>query len=158
MALIYALIELWPTSAGPEEGGGTSQITVLGWSIALESEAQLFVIVALAGALGSMIHSFRSFAWYVGNRELRWSWLGYYAMLPFGGASLGVIFFLVFRAGFFTPETSVEEVSPFGFAAVAALIGMFSDQAVTKLREVTETLLASPPTRKDSIPSQDESG
>lgn len=153
VALIYAIVQFWPPLADSTEGSQDPPVRFLGWTFALDGEVRLFVIVSLAGALGSMIHSLRSFAWYVGHRDLRWSWLAHYVMLPFGGAALGVIFYLVFRAGFFTPQASFEDgqISPFGFAALAALIGMFSDQAVVKLQEVAETVLAKPPGGADSV-------
>ena len=64
-----------------------------------------------------------------------------YILLPFVGASLGLVFYLVIRAGFFPPQASVDQTSPFGFAALAGLVGLFSQQAVLKLKDVAETLL-----------------
>jgi hypothetical protein len=89
-------------------------------------DAARFVI--LAGALGSLIHAVRSVYWYVGNRELVWSWLAKYVVLPFLGAALAVVFYFVIRGGFFSPQAGFEQTSPFGFAALAAMVGMFSEQ------------------------------
>jgi hypothetical protein len=38
-------------------------------------EQRLFLIVILAGALGATVHALRSLAWYIGNRQLVYSWL-----------------------------------------------------------------------------------
>jgi hypothetical protein len=114
--------------------------------------------VLLAGALGSLVHALRSVYWYVGNRDLVWSWVAMYVMLPFAGATLGLIFYLVVRGGFFSPQSSFEETSPFGFAAFSALIGMFSQQAVLKLQAVAETLLTKPPAGADAKPQRREPG
>ncbi|HEX5725006.1 MAG TPA: hypothetical protein VFX98_06045 [Longimicrobiaceae bacterium] len=116
----------------------------------LTDEKRLVLLVILAGALGGMLHVLRSLGWYVGNRKLVRSWLLYYWTLPFVGAILGLIFYLVIRGGFFNSTSRVDETNPFAFVAVAALMGMFSQQAVLKLKEVTETLFTEPQGGKDS--------
>ncbi len=77
-----------------------------------------------------------------------------YLLLPFTGATLSLVFYLVIRGGFFSPQSSFEQTSPFGFAAFAALIGMFSPQAVLKLREVAETLLSKPQAGANAKPQE----
>lgn len=126
----------------------------LGQQFKLWDEQQLILLVLLAGALGSILHSLRSVYWYIGNRSLVRSWLAMYIVLPFAGATLALIFYLVVRGGFFSPQSSFKETSPFGFAAFAALIGMFSPQAVLKLREVAETLLSKPQPGANAKPQE----
>src|SRR5262249_23425275 len=46
------------------------------------------------------------------------------------------------RGGLFPPRTTVEASSPFGFAAIAALVGMFIQQSALKLKDVFEALMA----------------
>ena len=119
-------------------------VTILGWQFGLEDEQRLLLLVLLGGALGTLVHSLRSVYWYVGNRSLVMSWMAMYFMLPFAGAALALVFYLVVRGGFFSPQSSFQQTSPFGFAAFSALIGMFSSQAVLKLKEVAEVLLSKP--------------
>jgi hypothetical protein len=95
-------------------------------------------VVALSGALGGVVHTLRSLAIYVGNRRLRWSWMAYYLLLPLIGALGGTLFYVVLRAGLFSPSTEVSQASPFGFAAVAGLVGLFSQQALEKLRQLAQ--------------------
>ena len=107
--LLYALIQFWPpspqaattgaalttsstttttTAAGEAAPGTTGQAAVepavqfFAATINLSREGRLFVIVLLAGSLGGMVHTLRSLYWYVGNRNLRYSWLLMYATLP----------------------------------------------------------------------------
>lgn len=54
-------------------------------------------------------------------------------MQPFPGTALAVVFYLVIRGGFFSPQAGFRQTSPFGFAALAALLGIFSERAVLKL-------------------------
>src|SRR5271169_6286742 len=55
----------------------------------------LFLIAILSGALGSLLHSLRSLYWYAGNRKLVWSWAIMYMLLPFSGAVLATIFYII---------------------------------------------------------------
>lgn len=113
-------------------------------------ETRLLLLVMLAGALGSLMHSLRSLYWYTGNRMMVWSWVGFYVLLPFTGAILAVIFYFVVRGGFFSPQASFENTSPFGFAALSALVGLFSPQATLKLKEIAETIFTKPPAGEDT--------
>lgn len=113
-------------------------------------ETRLLLLVMLAGALGSLMHSLRSLYWYTGNRMMVWSWVGFYVLLPFTGAMLSVIFYFVVRGGFFSPQASFENTSPFGFAALSALVGLFSPQATLKLKEIAETIFTKPGAGADS--------
>jgi hypothetical protein len=119
-----------------------------GWHV-MWGETRLLLIVMLCGFLGSLIYSLRSFFWYTGNRNLVMSWLAQYAFVPIVGAMLAVVFYLVLRGGLFSSTTTISDTSPFGFAAVAALVGMFINQAAEKLRSVFETLMTKAQTGKD---------
>ena len=119
-------------------------------------ETRLLLLVMLAGALGSLMHSLRSLYWYTGNREMVWSWVAFYLLLPLTGAMLAVIFYLVVRGGFFSPQASTETTSPFGFAALSALVGLFSPQATLKLKEVAETIFTKPGAGSDHKPQESE--
>ena len=142
--LLYTLWAFWPAEAGtgePATALATSSVSFLGGELSLSADVVFFVVVAAAGALGAMVHTVRSLTWYVGNRKLRWSWMPHYALRPFLGGSLATLFYLVIRAGFFSPTAGSEQVSPYGFAALAALVGLFSDQALEKLREISNSVL-----------------
>jgi hypothetical protein len=114
-------------------------------------------MVILAGTLGSLVHTVRSVYWYVGNRRLKWSWVVKYILQPFAGGALAMIFYVVVRGGFFSPQTTVENTSPFGFAALAALVGLFSEQAVLKLKRVAETVLERPAPGANATPQKESS-
>ena len=116
----------------------------------------MIFIVAMAGALGGLAHALRSLYWYIGDRELVFSWLAMYILLPFVGTTLGLVFYFVIRGGFFSPTATIEQTSPFGFAALAGLVGMFSEQAVLKLKEVAETLLSKPQQGRETVLQEGE--
>ena len=118
------------------------------------SETRLLLLVILAGALGSLMHAVRSLYWYTGNRDMVMSWAAQYFLLPFTGSILAVIFYFVVRGGFFSPQASFETTSPFGFAALSALVGLFSPQATLKLKEIAETVFAKPAAGEDPKPQE----
>jgi hypothetical protein len=131
---------------------GVGALKFLGRCYCVWDEDRLLLIVLLCGALGSLIHGLRSFSWYVGNREAVWSWSAWYFMLPFFGSALSFVFYLVIRGGFFSPNSTVTQAaSPFGFAAMSALIGMFSEAAINKLRRVAFTIFEPPEKGKDHV-------
>jgi hypothetical protein len=111
---------------------------------------RLVLMVILAGALGGTLHGLRSLFWYVGNRDLRWSWLMMYFLLPVSGAAIAVIFFLVAYAGLYT----VQGTGSFILVGLAALVGMFSPQAAEKLKKIAEGLLTSVEPGKNTVVPQ----
>jgi hypothetical protein len=121
-----------------------------------EEERVLFVLVALVGALGSIVHISRSFMDFVGNRRLRPSWTWWYLLSPLNGAALAVIVYLALRGGFL-PTAPPGGVNPFGFVAMAGLVGLFSKQATQKLDEVFTTLFRTdkPAELKDKLQRDD---
>ena len=154
LALIYILLKIWPGKMplGTEE----SQVALLwnGWlTLHLPLETRYLLIVAVAGALGSYIHLATSFADYLGNRRLVWSWGWWYVLRPFIGMALALILYFVVRGGLITGAGGADDLSPYGVAAIAGMSGMFSKQATDKLREVFENLFKTekPPDRTDKL-------
>lgn len=148
---LYSLFAIWPSDS-IIGAGATAKVPVVshpvpvvmfGDRFSITVDEQLFVVVALAGALGGLVHALRSIVWYIGNRQLRWSWVAFYFLLPIVGAAGGTIFYILARGGLFSPSTSSSaNLNPFGFAAIAVLVGLFSEQAVVKLRAVATTVFA----------------
>jgi hypothetical protein len=156
--LLYGLVQFWPPSTSPSGGSPSpSPITFFLWMFSISDEVRLILIVAMAGALGGLVHSLRSLYWYVGNRGLMWSWMLMYILRPFVGATLALVFYFVIRGGLFSPQSKIADTSPFGFAGLAGLIGLFSEQAVLKLKEVAETLLSKPSPGANAKPQEPES-
>ena len=166
--LLYVLIVFWPLPLATEpsaagEGAAPTvspqekptqlaDLTFLGAPLQISDEQRLLILVITAGALGSLVHALRSAYWYVGNRNLVRSWVPKYLLLPFCGATLAVLFYLVVRGGFFSPRAGFTQTSPFGFCALACLVGLFSEQAVLKLKQLAETLFMTAEQGKNANP------
>jgi hypothetical protein len=105
----------------------------------------LLLLVVLASSIGSYVHAATSFADYTGNRRLTTSWVWWYVLRPTTGVALAVLFYFAVRGGFFGGDTNPSEVNPYGIAALAGLVGLFSKQATDKLRELFDTLFKTGP-------------
>ncbi|MBT2213410.1 MULTISPECIES: IPT/TIG domain-containing protein [Actinomadura] len=159
VVLVVVLVQAWPSAPGIGPDGRvrpqpeTVAVHLPGWTPHLTREASLFVVVMAAGALGSVVHALRSLYWYVGNRALRRSWLMMYLFLPLVGALLGLVVYLVLRGGLTSPVGGSAEINPYGVAAIAALVGLFSRETAEKLRAVFATLFApAQPGRDQALP------
>jgi hypothetical protein len=144
--VLYSLWALWPAVSNGESQ--EQKVSYFAGHFSLTPEQVFFVVVALSGALGGLVHTVRSFSMYVGTRSLRWSWIPFNLLLPVVGALGGTVFYLVFRGGLFSSSSSAAAANPYGFAAVAALVGLFSEQAMEKLKQIAQEMFAEAPTFK----------
>jgi len=153
LAALYLLLKLWPDDASAT---GAAAIWLWGKRFFVLPETRNLWLAISAGALGSYIHLATSFVDFAGNRRLAKSWIWWYLLRPFIGASLALLVYVGIRAGLITASTSASTaLSPYGIAAIAGLTGMFSKQATDKLREVFENFFkAAPAARADALQEQ----
>jgi hypothetical protein len=131
------------------EGSNLTRVSFLSlFDLWLRDNVRVLVVMMIIGALGSLIHVFRSFYWYVGNRTLKSSWLLMYILLPFSGAGLAVLFYLIVRGGV-SSQAPTNPSSFDGYAAMAALVGMFSQEALLKLKQIAGAFFATAESGKD---------
>jgi hypothetical protein len=110
-------------------------------------------LIAIMGALGGTIHGISSFTAFVGNRELKTSWVWWYFLKPFLGGAVALVVYLVFRAGFGGSDFSLGSADCLKVAALAGLIGLFAEPATLKLKDIFETLFTTKEqaARKDAL-------
>lgn len=137
----YTGADVWPNEYRSADATNLYPVKLLRFSFELRENARLLLIVMIVGALGSLIHVFHSFYWYVGNRQLRNSWLLMYLLLPFNGAGLALLFYLIIRGGI-SSQTPITQSSVDGYAAIAALVGLFSREAQAKLKKIAESFFS----------------
>jgi hypothetical protein len=115
--------------------------TVFGAEKEITLELRLILLVLFTGAFSASVSGLKSFVDYLGTKKFESSWCWFYYAEPFIGSGLALVFYLVTRAGFLAgTNADIKAVNPFGFVAVAALVGMFSDAAFRKLNEIFDTL------------------
>ena len=125
--LAGALVSVAGTAIGPCEVSGSTI-----W--------RLILLVVLVGAIGGLTHAMGSFGTYVGNRELKVSWLWWYALRPALSAAVAVIVFFVFRAGFATPDLGLAADECLTVAGFSGLVGLFAEPATVKLKDIFEAI------------------
>jgi len=106
-------------------------------------DERLLLLVIVAGILGSFVHGATSLADYIGNDRFNSKWTWFYLLRPVIGMALALVFYFVIRGGFLTTNVGATDINPYGIAALAGLVGMFSKQATDKLSEVFSTLFKS---------------
>jgi hypothetical protein len=141
--LVYLFIILWPSGLKPDaDGSSPTEVTLFYHRVTftIPLDARLIFLVMVAGGLGSFVHIATSFSGHVagGNLTKHWDW--WYILRPGIGMVLALIFYLAIRGGFLSVGSEAGKINPFGIAGMAALVGMFSKQAVAKLNEVFNTL------------------
>lgn len=134
---------------------GTSGKLAAGYtydSCLTQCRSRLPLLVLLAGALGGCFHSLRSLWMFVGNRSFKRSWILMYVFLPVNGAALAFIFFIIISAGsgFFSQPQGSN--SCFWIIGIAALVGLFSQQAAEKLKKIADAFFAEVPPKADPLP------
>jgi len=122
------------------------------------SEGDVLTMVILLGALGGSLHLVSSLVMFIGNRQLKRSWLPYYLAMPFTGAGLAPVVYMLLRVGLVNPSgtaTSGTGVSGLNFIAIyafAVMTGLFSRAALDKLGEVFGTMFKTQaPLSKDAL-------
>jgi hypothetical protein len=175
----YVLIAAWPVlDNSPGNLNNFADAKLFGFDLRTSPDARLFITVAAAGAIGSLVHCLTSFADYVGNRTLKRSWVWYLVLRTPIGIALALLFYVVLRGGLIAPTISSAPsdgatnshagslLNPYGLAAIAAMAGMFSKQATDKLSELFDTLfktdkpvdrrdpLNQPPTISSAVPAE----
>lgn len=167
VSLVYVLIKIWPkvphptTTGGGAGGGGAAAGGVddqidLYWGLFkfnLLPETALIVLTAIMGGIGATVFIAVSFSDYVGNRRFAKSWIWFYLVRLFVGPALALIFYFALRGGFLASSSSGDAINPYGVAALAGLVGLFSKQAGDKLRQVFDALFQVDPGHGDEARS-----
>jgi hypothetical protein len=148
----YAVVAIWPPDCVNNQCAAHAAHLLL-WSLQLGRAENLLLLVAAMGALGALIHVTSSFADYVGNRRLMWSWVWWLLLRVPIGVALALVFYMLIRGGLIIPNGSTEpQINPYGIAGLAALIGMFAKQATDKLADIFDNLFRSDKDRARSDP------
>lgn len=127
-------------------------------------EQSVLLMVVLLGALGGSLHFVGSLVKFVGNRQLMRSWLMWYLSMPFAGAALAPIVYMLLRVGLLSPSgvtgdgSTVSNLNLIGIYAFAALTGVFSKTALEKLGEVFKTVFRTGEPSRDPLSNKDKPG
>jgi hypothetical protein len=104
------------------------------------STVSLIALIALAGALGGLIHGASSFAIFAGNRQFKSSWTWWYVLRPVLGAAVAQVVYLVVRSGMGSGGPTLSGADCLKTPGFAGLIGMFAEPAMLKLKDIFNTI------------------
>ena len=99
----------------------------------------LFLLVALAGFLGSMIHLSTSFTNYLSAGQLKSNWLIWYLVKPFTATGVSLVFYFLLKAGLLNFDNG-GGINLYGIVILSALTGLYTDKATLKLEEIFTTI------------------
>ena len=101
----------------------------------------LSTLFALCGALGATLHAMGSLVAFAGNGKFADSWALWYLAQPLRGAILSAGFFWLLQGGLLGGIGSQDvPVNILAMMGATFLVGLFSDPAIEKLREVFQVL------------------
>lgn len=113
----------------------------LAWQFRVALDQAVLLVVAASGALGSVIHGIMSFTTYVGNGQFCNRWVPWYLLRLFLGVAVGLLIYVVARAGLLTAGTAGSTPNLYGAAAIGGMAGVFAKQAADKLHELFDVAL-----------------
>lgn len=96
----------------------------------------LTLLSALCGGLGAVLHALGSLVVFVGNDRFSSRWAMWYAAQPVRGAVLASGMCWVWYGGLLNPSLTVPAQSMANAPGLMFMVGLFSDPAIEKLREV----------------------
>lgn len=142
---ISLIVEFWPIKEGEGDARKWKDYYELlkFYKFDVSPQGRIIVLVLLAGGLGGIVDVLREYTLQTRRHALKKGAGWWFVLRPFEGAVIALIFYFVVGVH---PDASADTdkvyENIFGGVAVAALVGLFSQQAVRKLQEVAETLFA----------------
>ncbi|MEZ7198529.1 hypothetical protein [Pseudodesulfovibrio karagichevae] len=101
--------------------------------------------VMASGAFGGLIHAIRSTYFHVIDGDFGQADAIKMFLRPFSGSILALLFYMVLRAGLGDATNSADAGAGIIFyVAVGGIVGMFTDQTVSKLKKIAEAILTKP--------------
>jgi predicted acylesterase/phospholipase RssA len=108
----------------------------------LPAEARYALLAVSAGGLGAAVQALLTFATYVGQRASVRSWVPWLLLRIPTGAALGLLVWLIVQAAFLVLGAPFAPVSAVGLMSIAAIAGLASGRATTKLLDLLPTVVA----------------
>ena len=104
-----------------------TRVNLEGLRMYLSPDQGLFALVAIFAALGALIRSLLSVAWPATSRRDSEVSISWNLLRPLVGTLIACVVYVSLRA-LILPTGKLVSVNPYGFIAIAALIGLFCDE------------------------------
>lgn len=133
---------MWPAATENLALSATRQITFYptGFSFVLDPELSLILVVMICGIIGACAFSLYAISDHLKDEDFNRKYESWYITRPIVGAGLALLFYFLLRGGVLTIGADLKNMNLLGVAAISGLVGMFSEQAMIKLRDVARPL------------------
>ncbi len=140
----YTLVSVWPSNS-TELGTNQTVVTLRGtnYSFGLGPETLVMLVIVVVGGVGACVFSLWAIARHVEQKNFCFRWFPWYMLRPFTGAGLALLFYFLVRGGLLTIGASLQNLNLIVVAGIAALVGMFSEQALHKLHSLASSIFGS---------------
>jgi hypothetical protein len=106
-----------------------------------------FGVAAFAGAVGASIYAIERFIQHaIKDKDFGQSYTSWYVLRPLQGSLLALMFYLLLRGGLLALGAGTGEnagtLDLYGLASICAMVGLFSKDAMERLRQTFQTLFA----------------
>jgi hypothetical protein len=136
---IYIILNIWPETATITQ---TRTVNLFGlFDLTLNTELTYLLVVVFSAIIGAFVQAVSSIAVHYSLRDLTAPWKIWYATRPFVGAGLALALYFLVRGGLLNLGTEASTINIYGIAGLSGIVGMFTNQATMKLRDVAEALL-----------------
>lgn len=144
---IYSLTSIWPATPAELTSNATTTVVLRGTGISfsLGPETLVIVVMIIAGAIGACVFSLSTIAHHLAKKTFGVEWQAWYFLRPFTGSGLAMIFYFLVRGGLLTLGANLQNLNLIVIAGLSGLIGMFSEQALRKLRGLADTTFGAAP-------------
>lgn len=115
----------------------------------------LFLAVLATGMIGGAVYSLRAHTVHIAVGNYQASWWQWNVTRPFLSGALAILFFFLVRAGF-VENGQASSLRPEGFIAIAGLVGLFTDQAWSKIRQVADAMFARAEHETERVPASSQ--
>lgn len=111
-----------------------------------QTDLEDLLVTMLAGAVGGCVSAMLAYLEHASEKKnFDSAYLPWYIARPLLGLLLGLVGFFVAKGGLLAtvPETDGQDFNDYGLAGLGCMIGLFSKQAIEKLREIFQTIFVS---------------
>jgi len=144
MILLLAFLVPFMVAASAAGATRSAALHFLGMSGAVSRPSAFIILSLVGGAIGGTLHGLASLTAHVADGDFDRRWTMWYLLNPVIGAALAATFLFVLQAGLGGQAASTAApASLYGIAAFATLAGLFSRNALEKLKQIFDVAFAS---------------
>ena len=118
------------------------RVNVEGMKMVLSPDQGLFSVVAMFAILGGAVRSLIGLFQVLAGKADKGVSLGWMAVRPFAGLAIALIVYVTLRA-LLLPAGNIPSANPYGYLAIAAMIGFFTDAILKGLKGLGSPLFGS---------------